>query len=151
VKKLSELINEYKEKGISIPEGTKVSREILISRLANHHMEHAQRNLPPLEQVLPQLAKDIQDLPEKEKEKILRSGQYACGEKKNGIRGILHIRPEGNRFTSRNRCTNTYLPNELTENVPHLKGLDLREFEGSIFDGELHLPSEFVPIRLFIG
>ena len=82
MKKLSELINEYKEKGISIPEGTKVSREILISRLANHHMEHAQRNLPSLEQVLPQLAKDIQDLPEKEREEILRSGQYACGEKR---------------------------------------------------------------------
>jgi len=149
MKKLSELISECKEKGISIPKGTKISRGTLISRLANHHIEHDQSSLPPLEQVLPQLAKDIQDLPEKAKEEILRSDRYACGEKKNGIRGILHIRPEGNRFTSRNRGANTYLLNELTENVPHLKSLGLREFEGSIFDGELYLPSEIVKLDSF--
>ena len=145
MKKLSELINQCREQGIPIPEGTRFSKEDLVQKLANHHREH-NRSETYLEQILPQLAKDIEDLPEEEKEAVLRSDQYAAGEKKNGIRGILHICPEGNRFTSRNRCANTYLLNELTENIPHLKGLDLREFEGSIFDGELYLPGDFVDL-----
>ena len=149
MKKLSELIKECREKGISTPEGNKVSKEYLVSRLAEYHLQRDQGALQPLEQILPQLAKDIADLPEKEREEALRSDRFAAGEKKNGIRGILHIRPEGNRFTSRNRCANTYLLNELTENVPHLNGLDLSEFEGSIFDGELYIPSEFVKLDAF--
>jgi ATP-dependent DNA ligase len=149
MKKLSELIKECREKGISIPEGNKVSKEYLVSRLAEYHLQRDRGGLQPLEQITPQLAKDIADLSEKEREKALRNDRFAAGEKKNGIRGILHIRPEGNRFTSRNRCANTYLFNELTDNVPHLKGLDLREFEGSIFDGELYLPSEFVKLDSF--
>jgi ATP-dependent DNA ligase len=149
MKKLSELIKECREKGISITEGNKVSKEYLVSRLAECHLQRDQGGLQPLEQILPQLAKDIADLPEKEREEALRSDRFAAGEKKNGIRGILHIRAEGNRFTSRNRCANTYLLNELTDNVPHLKSLDLRDFEGSIFDGELYLPSEFIKLDTF--
>jgi len=149
MKKLSGLIKECEEKGIPIPEGNKVSREVLISRLASHHLEKCPDGSPPLEQILPQLARDIEDLPEQERERVLGSDRFAAGEKKNGIRGILHICPDGNRFTSRNRCANTYLLNELTDNVPHLKGLDLREFEGSIFDGELYLPSEFIKLDVF--
>ena len=145
MKRLSELINECKDRGIPIPEGTKVSKEDLITRLANHNREDAQ-GISPLEEILPQLAKDIGDLPENEKEEVLRSDRFACGEKKNGIRGILHIRPEGNRFTSRNRCSDTYLLNELTENLPHLSNLDFRQWEGSIFDGELYLPGDFAEL-----
>jgi ATP-dependent DNA ligase len=149
MKKLSELIKECREKGISIPEGNKVSKEHLVSRLAEYHLQRDQGGPQPLKQILPQLARDIADLSEEERERALRSERFAAGEKKNGIRGILHIRPEGNRFTSRNRCANTYLLNELTGNVPHLNGLDLRKFEGSIFDGELYLPSEFVKLDAF--
>ena len=144
MKKLSELIRECSEKGISIPTDSKVSKEDLICKLANYHIEHKQNGPSPLEQVSPQLARDITELPEKEREEVLKSDRFACGEKKNGIRGILHIRPEGNRFTSRNRCSDTYLLNELTENVPHLCSLDLGQWKGSIFDGELYLPDSFV-------
>jgi len=149
MKKQSQLINECREKGIFIIEGNKVSKEYLVSRLAELHLRQDQKGLPPLEQIIPQLAKDIADLSEKEREEALRGDRFAAGEKKNGIRGILHIRPEGNRFTSRNRCTNTYLLNELTDKVPHLKSLDLRKFEGSIFDGELYLSNEFVKLDAF--
>lgn len=149
MKKLYELIKECKEKGIPIPDGAKVSKEDLICKLANYHLDQNPNGLPPLEQVSSQLAKDIADLSEKDKGEVLRSDRFAAGEKMNGIRGILHIRPEGNRFTSRNRCANTYLLNELTDNVPHLKSLDLRDFEGSIFDGELYLPSEFFKLDTF--
>jgi len=148
MKKLSDLMKECYEKGISIPEGPKVSKEELISKLANYHLEQEQ-GTPSLEQISPQLARDITELPEKEREEVLKSDRFACGEKKNGIRGILHIRPEGNRFTSRNRCSDTYLLNELTENVPHFCNLDMREWEGSIFDGELYLPSNFVRLDSF--
>jgi ATP-dependent DNA ligase len=151
MKKLSELIKECREKGISIPEGNKVSKEYLVSRLAEFHLQRDQKGLPPLEQITPQLSKDIADLSEKEREEALKSDRFAAGEKKNGIRGILHIRPEGSRFTSRNRCANTYLLNELTDNVQHLKGLDLKDFEGSVFDGELYLPSEFVKLDAFVN
>jgi len=149
MKKLYELIKECKEKGIPIPTDAKVSKEDLIRKLANYHLDQNPNGLPPLEQVSSQLAKDIADLSEKDQGEVLMSDRFAAGEKMNGIRGILHIRPEGNRFTSRNRCANTYLLNELTDNVPHLKGLDLRDFEGSIFDGELYLPSEFFKLDTF--
>jgi ATP-dependent DNA ligase len=149
MKKLSELIKECEEKGIPILEGKKVSREKLISILAGHHLGQDPNGFPPFEQIFPQLAKDIADLSEKEREEALRSDRFAAGEKYNGIRGILHIRPEGSRFTSRNRCANTYLLNELTDNLPHFKSLDLKEFEGSIFDGELYLPSEFVKLDAY--
>ena len=146
MKKLSELIKECREKGISITEGNKVSKEYLVSRLAEHHLQRDQGGLQPLEQILPQLAKDIADLSEKEREEALRSDRFAAGEKKNGIRGILHITPEGNRFTSRNRSSNTYLQNELTPNLPHLSDLDLRPWEGSVFDGELYLKGDFIQL-----
>ncbi len=146
MKKLSQLIKECSEKGIPIPEGTKVSKEDLIRKLANYHIEQNTGDIPSLEQVSPQLARDITELPEKEREEVLKSDRFACGEKKNGIRGILHIRPEGNRFTSRNPCSDTYLMNELTENVPHLCSLDLGQWEGSIFDGELYLPDSFIKL-----
>jgi ATP-dependent DNA ligase len=144
MKKLFELIKECREKGIPIPDGAKVSKQDLICKLANYHLEQDQRGIPPLKQVSPQLARDITELSEKKREEVLKSDRFACGEKKNGIRGILHIRPEGNRFTSRNRCSDTYLLNELTENVPHLCNLNLGPWKGSIFDGELYLPSNFV-------
>jgi len=151
MKKLSELIKECRGKGISITEGNKVSKEYLVSRLAEFHLKRDQGGLQPLEQITPQLAKDIAELSEKEREEALRSDRFAAGEKKNGIRGILHIGSEGNRLTSRNRCANTYLLNELTDNVPHLKVLNLKDFEGSIFDGELYLPSEFVKLDAFVN
>jgi len=146
MKKLYELIKECSEKGIPIPEGTKVSKEDLIRKLAHYHIEQNPGGTSPLEQVSPQLARDITELPEKEREEVLNSDRFACGEKKNGIRGILHIRPEGNCFTSRNRCSDTYLLNELTNNVPHLCSLDLGQWKGSIFDGELYLPDSFVKL-----
>jgi len=146
MKKLSELIKECSEKGIPVPDDAKVSKEDLIRKLVNYHLEQDRRGIPPLEQVCPQLARDITELPEKEREEVLKSDRFVCGEKKNGIRGILHIRPEGNCFTSRNRCSDTYLLNELTENVPHLCSLDLGQWKGSIFDGELYLPDSFVKL-----
>ena len=149
MKKLSELIKECREKGIPIQDDAKVSKEDLIRKLANYHLEQNPGDIPSLEQVSPQLARDITELPEKEREEVLKSDRFACGEKKNGIRGILHIRPEGNRFTSRNRCSNTYLLNELTENVPHLCSLDLGQWEGSIFDGELYIPDNFIKLDSF--
>ncbi len=149
MKKLSELIKECREKGIPIANDPKASKEDLICKLANYHLEHNQRSIPPLEQISPQLARDITELPESEREEVLKSNRFACGEKKNGIRGIFHIQPERNRFTSRNRCSDTYLLNELTENLPHLCNLNLDPWEGSIFDGELYLPDSFIKLDSF--
>ncbi len=147
MKKLSQLIQDCKEKGIPIPEGDSQTRDCLIQRLAEYHLQQTNKTLPPLEQISPQLAKDIKDLSEQEREEVLKSDRYVCGEKMNGIRGILHIRPEGNRFTSRNRCSDTYLLNELTENLPHLHRLGVSSWEGSIFDGELYLKGDFIKLH----
>jgi len=100
-----------------------------------------------IEQIFPQLAKDIEDFPEDEKREIIRSDQWACGEKKNGVRGICHVFKEANRFTSRNRCADTYLLHELTDNLPHLSALNLSSWRGSIFDGELFLKEDFIHIN----
>ena len=146
MKMLNGLIQECQQKGIPIPEGQRVSRDYLIRKLADHHLQNEPRGVPPLDQVSPQLAKDIQDISEEEREEALKSDLYACGEKVNGVRGILHVRPEGIRITSRNRCADTYLLNELTENLPHLCSLDLSGWEGSLFDGELFLKDAFIDL-----
>ena len=139
MKKLCDLIQECTAKGISIPEGKALSKEALVQKLAEHHLQNHPRGTPPLEQITPQLAKDIRDLPEAKRKEVLKSDKFACGEKINGVRGILHIRPEGVRITSRNRCAGTHLMNELTDNLPHLHTLDLGSWGGSVFDGELYL------------
>jgi ATP-dependent DNA ligase len=146
MKKLCELIQECREKGISIPEEKGLSKEALVRKLAEYHLQNDPRGTPPLEQITPQLAKDIRDLPEVERKEVLKSNKFACGEKINGVRGILHIRPEGVRITSRNRCAGTHLMNELSDNLPHLRTLDLGSWEGSVFDGELYLQKEFVSL-----
>jgi len=146
MKKLSELIEECKEKGISLPETGKVSKNDLIRNLAEYHLQTHSGENSPLEQIMPQLARDIQDLSAEEREEALKSDRYACGEKVNGVRGIMHIRPEGIRITSRNRCSDTHLLNELTDNLPHLCSLDLGQWEGSIFDGELYLKEDFIDL-----
>ena len=146
MKKFDELLQECREKGISVPEGQKLSRNYLTKRLAEHHLAQTSGDLHPLEQISPQLAKDIRDLSAEEREEALKSDRYACGEKVNGVRGIMHIRPEGIRITSRNRCSDTHLLNELTDNLPHLCSLDLGQWEGSIFDGELYLKEDFIDL-----
>jgi len=146
MKKLSELIEECKEKGISLPDTGKVSKNDLIRRLAEHHLQSNSGEYAPLEQITPQLAKDIRDLPESERKEVLKNDKYVCGEKINGVRGILHVRPEGIRITSRNRYTGTHLMNELSDNLPHLRTLDLGSWEGSVFDGELYLKKDFVTL-----
>jgi len=85
----------------------KPQRKISSPDWPTHHIEHNPSNLPPLEQVLPQFGQGHPDPTEKEKRGDLRSDAIRLRRKKNGIRGILHIRPEGNRFTSRNRVANT--------------------------------------------
>ena len=99
-----------------------------------------------LEQIFPQLARDIENFSEEEKRQLMISAQWACGEKKNGVRGICHVGKGGNRFTSRNRCADTYLLHELTDNLPHLSALNLSSWQGSIFDGELYLKEDFIQI-----
>ncbi len=95
MKKLCELIQECQEKGIPIPEGKGVSKEALVRKLAEHHFQNDPGGTPPLEQIFPQLAKDIRDIPEPERKEVLRSDKYACGEKINGVRGIFcQRRPE---------------------------------------------------------
>jgi ATP-dependent DNA ligase len=147
MKKLHQLIQECQDKGIPVPEGKGLSKEYLIQRLAGHHLQDNTDGIPPLEQIAPQLAKDIRDIPEAERVEVLKSDRFACGEKINGVRGILHIRPEGIRITSRNRCENTHLMNELTGNLPHLCAMDLGSWEGSILDGELYLKKDFVSLN----
>jgi ATP-dependent DNA ligase len=144
--KLQQLIQECVEKGIPIPEGKDISIESLLQMLAEHHIQQNSSGVPAIEQIVPQLAKDIRDIPEVERREVLKSDRYACGEKINGIRGVLHIRPEGMRITSRNRCAGTHLMNELTRNLPHLCGIGLGAWEGSIFDGELYLKGPFLSL-----
>ncbi len=105
MKKLCQLSQEAQEKGIPIPEGMKVSKEYLIQKLAEYHLQYDPRGIPPLEQISPQLANDIQDISEEEKKEVLKSDRYSCGEKINGVRGIFHIRPEGIRITGAGRSS----------------------------------------------
>jgi len=147
MKKLCQLIQDCQERGISIPQSQRVSKGHLIQKLAEYYLRNDQGGMPPLEQIAPQLAKDIRDIPEAERIEVLKSDKYTCGEKINGVRGILQIRPEGIRITSRNRCDSTYLMNELSDNLSHLCTMDLRSWEGSIFDGELYLKKDFVSLN----
>jgi len=140
VRSLAELRTEAQDLGLQVEEKgkTQLMDEIATARgfLSN-----------TLEQIFPQLAKDIEDFSDEEKQKIIKSDQRACGEKKNGVRGICHVFKGVNRFTSRNRCADTYLLHELTDNLPYLNALDLSPWQGSVFDGELYVKEDFIQIN----
>lgn len=57
--------------------------------------------------------------------------------KKDGHRFKLHILNNVNRLDSRRQSVNGGLYVEKTDNVPHLRDLDLSDLKGSVLDGEL--------------
>jgi len=140
MRSIAELRAEARDLGIRVEDKGKSQ---LMNEIATTRGFHS----GALEQIFPQLARDIEDFSEEEKQKIINSDRWVCGEKKNGVRGICHILKGANRFTSRNRCVETYLLHELTNNLPHLSVLDLTPWQGSIFDGELYVKDDFIHIN----
>jgi len=56
--------------------------------------------------------------------------------KLDGTRLKMHITSEGNRFDTRRISEKSGVFMERTNNFPHLRDLDLPEFEGTVLDGE---------------
>ena len=65
------------------------------------------------------------------------NADWIAEEKLDGSRYICQITEEGNFFTSRRKSTETGRLVNKTENVPHLSNVDLKDFAGTILDGEM--------------
>lgn len=61
---------------------------------------------------------------------------YDWSVKYDGDRRYLYILPGGNRNSSKSKGTDTGLPVEKTDNVPHIRDLDIPELYGTLLDCE---------------
>jgi len=75
-------------------------------------------------------------------EKVWNESRWIAELKLDGTRLKFHITPEGNRFDTRRVSDKTKKFMERTNNFPHLRDLDLSEFEGTVLDGEGLAPVE---------
>jgi len=87
-----------------------------------------------------------------EPEKIpFTNPNYIWEEKYDGDRRFLWITENKNYNTSRSKSKKTNLPVDKTDNVPHLRDLDLSKFNGTILDGEFIHPKGFEYVRKIMG
>lgn len=81
-------------------------------------------------------------LNEEQQEEMFYSDQYLVEVKKDGTRGTLHLRKEGNRLFSRRISKKTNWYSENTDSVPHIRDLHIpKHLLGTILDGELSIPN----------
>ena len=64
------------------------------------------------------------------------NGNWIAETKLDGVRLLMHMTREGNRLTTRriSKKTNKYM--ERSNNVPHLRDLNMAGYEGTVIDGE---------------
>lgn len=74
-------------------------------------------------------------------EERFSSDDWVAEEKFDGARYLMFITKDGNRFFSRQISVKDDLPVEKTNNIPHLSGLDLKSFDGTVLDGEIFPPT----------
>lgn len=93
------------------------------------------------EQIAPMLARNSKDISEPEREEMFKDGsKWVAQEKINGCRCIMKIRKDGrpNHLISRRLSDETYRQNELHDQLPHYRDLDLGdEWNDTVVDGEI--------------
>lgn len=92
------------------------------------------------EQFEPMLARNSKDVTDEEREEMLRDGsEWVAQEKINGCRCVLKIRANGiNHLISRRISDETYRKNELHDQLPHYRDMDLGpEWDNTVVDGEI--------------
>jgi len=70
------------------------------------------------------------------------NNRWVAEEKYDGTRLLMHITPEGNRFTTRRISEKTGRYMERTNNFPHLRDIDLPNLHGTVLDGEGYAPDK---------
>jgi len=70
-------------------------------------------------------------------EERYKSKEWVAEEKFDGSRYLCYITKNGNRFFSRRLSVKDGLPVEKSANIPHLSGFNLKEWNGTVLDGEI--------------
>lgn len=100
--------------------------------------DYEEANVIPIE---PMSAKEPLNI--EAEDEMFNSSEYFTDIKKDGIRGTLHLREEGNRLFSRNVSKKTNWYKENTDSVPHLRDFKIpKTFLGTILDGEVTTPND---------
>jgi len=144
VKSLAALQALCLDLGITVMPTARPSKEPYIDALRQHFWRQEHPGVPLPEQIEPMLLDDWRDLDDAEAEAIHGNGSGWCvQEKKDGVRALLHVTPDGIRITGRNISEVTYRLSEFQDNLPHLAtGLD--NLVGTVLDGELACPAAVV-------
>lgn len=137
MKTLSELQALCQRLGIVVPGHPRAAKEPYLLALRHHlwDRDHPGQVMPP--QIEPMLLGDWDnDQPEH-----LESDEsnWCVQEKKDGVRALLHVTPDGIRITGRTISEVTFRMTEFQENLPHL-ATGFKDIIGTVFDGELVCP-----------
>jgi ATP-dependent DNA ligase len=141
MKTLAELQAECAARGITVKPSGRASKEPYIAALRGHLWRQEHLDGPLASQVQPMLLGSWDDLDPGEAEAIEQDQHAWCvQEKKDGVRALLHVQPNGIRITGRTISEVTYRLSEFHANLTHL-ATDLDALSGSILDGELLCPA----------
>lgn len=139
---LSDLQKECADLGLE-PDMTgckRASKERYEVTLRDHYWnrDHNGEELP--EQIEPMLARNSKDLPKEELDSMLADVSDWVGQEKiNGCRCTIRFRHgKTNHLLSRNLSDETYRMNELHDQMPHYRDLELgAEWHDTVIDGEV--------------
>lgn len=154
---LAQLATECSNLNISVlPKGKKIAKSDYESALREHYWLEAVKNLNlhgdaavMPEQIPPMLSRNVKDVTENESSAMWKDGTFVAQEKLNGCRCVMRIRNPSqgriNHLTSRRISDQFYRLNELHDNLPHYRDVNLGdEWEDTVIDGEIMSAKAFI-------
>jgi ATP-dependent DNA ligase len=144
-RKLADLQKECVQMGIVVPLPTRgrVTKSAYEVALRDFYWNRDHSGEIMLDQIEPQLAENIKDMSDEEKQGIYNSKLYFAQEKLDGCRFICHIKDGKVRFTSRRLSDKDYRFSEKTANFPFQMDVIskmLPNWNNTKLDGEMKFP-----------
>ena len=138
VRNLAELKAECEKNGVSIPMGA--GKKEIENALRDFYWTKENPGEAMPEQVAPMLAEKFKDLETDQQMAVWDSKFWVAQKKLDGCRLLMHILPDGNRFTTRGKSVRDFMYGEKTDNLPFHRDLKLPDLIGTILDGEILSP-----------
>lgn len=143
-KTLAELKALCNQLGIIVPPPKRAAKDPYLQALRDHFWEMEHPDCPLPEQIEPMLLGDWNDLDDTEATAIEQDESGWCvQEKRDGVRCLLHIMPDGIRLTGRVVSEVNFRLSEFQSNVPHLT-TGFEKLIGTVLDGELICPTSAI-------